>query len=335
MFPDRITFQWHLTDVCNYRCKHCYQANYTNSGEDVPKLLDYLQKIVSFAEQLKLANKNFKAHINFTGGEPFIKSELLDLIQAVNNSRILSFAILSNGFLLKRNELLRLKELNPRFIQLSLEGNRSVNDSIRGKGSYNQVLKAIKTYNKLDIPILISFTANAINYKFFPDVVKVAQKLKVHKIWTDRYLPDGLNDELSLSTEQVKDFFQIIQNSQKRKLSNLFSKTIISSSRALQFLINGGEPYSCSAGFTLLAILPDGDVFPCRRLPIKIGNLSTDNLMDIYQSDILKALRKSDNIDQDCNKCYYIKSCKGGLKCLSFATYGDFNRKDPNCWIKK
>ena len=333
MVPDKIIFQWHLTDECNYRCKHCYQDNYTNSGGNFFQLLNYLQKIVIFVEELKLVNKNFKAHINITGGEPFVKRELLDLIKEIDNSRILTFGILSNGFLLDKAELLRLKGFNPKFIQLSIEGNKSVNDYIRGKGSYNHVLKAIKTYNNLNIPVLISFTANSFNYKSFPDVVKIAQKLKVHKIWTDRYLPVGLNDNLALNTEQVKDFFQIIQNSKKLKLSNLYSKTIISSSRALQFLINGGEPYSCSAGITLLAILPNGDVLPCRRMPIKLGNLNTNSLKDIYQSDILKSIRETDKIDENCKKCYYLSSCKGGLKCLSFANYGDFNKKDPNCWI--
>jgi radical SAM protein with 4Fe4S-binding SPASM domain len=334
MFPDRITFQWHLTDECNYRCKHCYQDSYTNSGGDFSKLMSYLQKIVIFVEQLKLVNKNFKAHINFTGGEPFLKSELLDLIQEVNKSGIFSFGILSNGFLLDKIELQRLKELKPKFIQLSLEGDKSVNDSIRGKESYSQILKAIRTYNDLNIPILISFTANSLNYKSFPDVVKIAQKFKVYKVWTDRYLPARLKDDLALSTEQVKDFFQIIQNVQKRKLFNLFYKTIVSSSRALQFLINGGQPYSCSAGLTLLAILPNGDVLPCRRLPIKVGNLDSDDLIDIYHnSKILKELREGVNNNDDCTKCYYSKSCKGGLKCLSFANYGDYNKKDPNCWI--
>ncbi len=334
MSPDRLTIQWHLTDICNYRCRHCYQEGYSDSGPDFQKLLEYLRKFEEFIVPFKQSNKDFRAHINFTGGEPFLKPELLDLLEVVNKNGFFSFGILSNGLLLSENELLRLKQLKPRFVQLSLEGNEKINDSIRGKGTFREIIHAIKTYKKLGIRVLISFTANSKNFKTFPDVVRIARKLKVYKVWTDRYLPNDKKDELSLSTSQVQEFFQIIGNEQKRKISNFFSKTIISSGRALQFLTNGGLPYTCSAGTTLIAILPNGDILPCRRLPIKIGNLDCDDLTDVYQNNsLLNDLRSEKDSENECSKCYYNKSCNGGLKCLSYISYGDFNRKDPNCWI--
>jgi radical SAM protein with 4Fe4S-binding SPASM domain len=334
MFPNRITFQWHLTDECNYRCKHCYQDNYTSSGVDLIKLKEYYYKLENFVVELINKRQEFKAHINFTGGEPFLKEELLDLLQIVKENGVFSFGILTNGHLLPEDKLLTLNILKPSFIQISLEGNEQVNDSIRGKGSYQEILKAIQTYNKYGIPVMISFTANSENYKLFGEVVRLAQKYKVYKVWTDRYLPKGLNDPLALNTEQVKEFFHIIQLEKKRKISNLFSKTIISSNRALQFLVNGEQPYNCSAGKTLLTILPNGDIFPCRRLPIKIGNLDSDNLYELYRnSNILTDLRSCENLNNYCKECYYSKSCNGGLKCLSYSVSNDFHLKDPNCWI--
>lgn len=334
MFPNTITIQWHLTEICNYRCKHCYQDNYSDSGGDLNSLLGHYKNIEKFVLQIKDVQKNVKAHINFTGGEPFMKSELFDLLKVVNKKGIFSYGILSNGFLLSKEELFQLKALSPKFIQISLEGNESMNDSIRGNGSYKQILKAVKTYNDLKIPVLISFTANSLNYKFFPEVVKVARNLNVYKVWTDRYLPINEEDGLALSTDQVKDFFQIIREVQKPVVFNFFTKTIVSASRALQFLTSGGKPYSCSAGLSLLAILPNGDVLPCRRLPIKVGNLNTDDLMEIYQnSSVLNDLRSCENVNTECISCYYKKSCNGGLRCLSYAKFGDYNRKEPNCWI--
>lgn len=334
IFSNRITFQWHLTDECNYRCTHCYQDNYTSSGADLEKLKYYYNKLENFAIEFKNKNKEFKAHINFTGGEPFLKEDFLDLLQILNNNEVFSFGILSNGYLLPDDKLRRLKFLKPKFIQISLEGDEQINDSIRGKGSYKEILEALKTYKKYKIPVMISFTANSQNYKSFCKVVKVAQKYKVDKVWTDRYLPKGLNDSLSLNTEQVKEFFHIIQFEKKRKISNLFSKTIISSNRALQFLVNGDQPYSCSAGRSLLTILSNGDVLPCRRLPIKIGNLNSDNLNDLFQNSyVLRDLRTHENLNSNCKECYYSKSCNGGLKCLSYAIINDYHIKDPNCWI--
>lgn len=115
---------------------------------------------------------------------------------------------------------------------------------------------------------------------------------------------------------------------------NIFSKTNIAANRALQFLFCGEQPYSCSAGNSILAILSNGDLVPCRRLPIKIGNLVKDNLIDLCNnSEILKNVLNSDNLDTNCFSCYYKTSCNGGLKCLSYAVTGNFNKKDLNCWI--
>jgi len=334
LLPNRFTFQWHLTDQCNYRCIHCYQTDYSHNGFTFNQLLSYYNKIEEFVLHFKSKNNNFVSHINFTGGEPFLKSELLNLLQLVNSRRVFSFGILSNGFLISDEKLQELKKLRPRFIQLSLEGNEKINDSIRGNGTFLQVLNSIKVYKKLKIPILISFTANSKNYESFPDVVKIARKYKVSKVWTDRYLPNSSDDDLCLSTEQTKKFFSIIGATKNRNLFNRFSKTEVSSNRALQFLINGGQPYQCSAGKSLLTIMPNGDVLPCRRLPIKIGNLDSCDLMDVFQNNsLLQSIRNSDNTDKECMNCFYKRTCNGGLKCLSFAKYGDYNRKDPNCWI--
>ena len=263
-----------------------------------------------------------------------MKNGLLDLLDVVRNNRLFSFGILSNGFLLPESDLLRLKALNPRFIQLSLDGSESIHDSIRGKGSFREVIRAIKAYQAFKIPVMLSFTANAQNYHSFSEVVRIARKYKVHKLWTDRYLPTGRNDDLALSSVQVKEFFEHILKEQNNKFASRFSKTIISSSRSLQFLVTGGQPYHCSAGSTLLAIMPNGDVFPCRRLPIKIGNLRADSLIEIYQNNaVLKELRHNEKLDEKCKHCFYAKTCAGGLKCLSFADSGDYNKKDPHCWL--
>ena len=333
MIPGSITIQWHITERCNYRCKHCYQDSYQDPGLDWQGLLAAYSKIEDFVAQFETSHKRIKAHINFTGGEPFIKQEFLDLLEVVSRNRVFSFGILSNGSLLPQSGLSRLKSFHPAFIQISLDGDEPIHDSIRGKGSYQEVIKAIKAYNQLKIPVLLSFTANAKNWRSFSEVAGIARKYKVYKLWTDRYLPAGSDDDLCLDVAQTKLFFELLLREQKSRFP-FFSKTIISSSRSLQFLVTGGRPYRCSAGSTLLAILSNGDVLPCRRLPITIGNIKTDNLMDIYQENsILRDLRQSSNLDHACKKCYYSSSCNGGLKCLSFANYGDYNKKDPHCWI--
>ena len=332
--PHRITFQWHLTDRCNYRCAHCYQHEYQYNGVDFQELVFFLDQMEQFVQAAAMEHKNVKAHINFTGGEPFLRTDFLQLLKNTEDRHLFTFGILTNGLLLPSNQLSELKKLKPRFIQISLDGNQKVNDGIRGDGAYKQAVKAIKTYTKLDIPVMISFTANALNYKNFPDVVRIARRCHAFKVWTDRYLPCSFDDPLVLTTEQTKEYFELIVKEQEKERFHFLSNTKISSNRALQFLIAGGSPYKCAAGNNLLAILPNGDLLPCRRLPIKIGNLRVDNLVDLYRGNIvLRKLKDSNCLDVQCTGCYYKLACNGGLKCLSFSQTGDMFKKDPNCWI--
>lgn len=313
---------------------HCYQSSYDNEGVEFSTLNLFLNKLSEFVEVSSKSIGKVKAHINFTGGEPFLKKDFLKLIKTTSDKKIFSFGILSNGFLPSGAEIEELKSYHPKFVQISLEGNMALNDQIRGEGSFEQVVTAIKAYNRLKIPVMLSFTANSLNYKHFPDVVNIARKYNVYKVWTDRYLPMSKNDFLMLSQEQSKEYFDILQKEKQKSKYHFFSKTNVSLERALQFLTCGGIPYKCSAGETLLSILPNGDILPCRRLPVKVGNLVEDNLTEIYSnSEFLISLRDNSILNNSCRECFYSESCRGGLKCLSFVLSGDVNTKDIDCRI--
>ncbi|MFZ4398667.1 MAG: radical SAM protein [Bacteroidales bacterium] len=329
-----MTIQWHINENCNLRCKHCYQDAYQNEGFSLNDLILILDKIQLFIENRKeISSSVKKAHINFTGGEPFLKKEIIELLTEVNNRKIFSFGILSNGFLLNETELKSLKELQPKFIQISLDGNRSLNDSIRGNGSFEAIVLALKTYHKLKIPCMISFTVNSTNYKTFPEVVSIARKYKTFKVWTDRYIPENIKDPLILQTNQFKEFMEIVLHEQSKTKYHFLSKTKITSNRALQFLVSGGQPYKCSAADQLLAIMANGDVMPCRRLPFKMGNILNQELSEIYNHPIKEKIHCLNSVIKDCELCYYKKMCNGGLRCLTYAISGDLDNKDPDCWI--
>ncbi len=328
--PNRFVFQWHITDVCNMRCTHCYQTDYNFIGLEFTDLLKIFNQMQSFLIEKRIK----KAHINFTGGEPFLRNDFLKLLKIVKSSGTFTFGILSNGYLPPKPILDELKNLNPSFIQISLEGNKKINDSIRGDGSFEKILEALKVYKTLGIKTILSFTANSSNYMVFQDVVKIARKHGVSKVWTDRYLPIGKSDELQLTTEQFRVLGELILRIKSKEGYHVLSHTQVVANRALQFLFVGGHPYKCSAGINLLAIAANGDLLPCRRLPIVVGNLLVQNLTGLFDnSSLLNNLRKNEVSDDKCKSCHYKLACGGGLKYLSYALSGDFNVRDINCWI--
>ncbi len=333
MKQETFTVQWHLTDSCNYRCKHCYQSSYTDNTITTEKATQYLVEFQKLIAELSIRKESkYRLHINFTGGEPMLIKHLPEILEEVRKIGNISFGILSNGYLPSDSILLKIKQLKPAFVQLSLEGSKQMNDSIRGKNATEELSNAVKTYHKLAIKVMISFTANSLNYMQLPDAVRIARHLKVFKIWTDRYLPISPKDELTLNPKQADEYFRLIRKLQKSNWLYPFSKTKISSERALQFLYSGGEPYKCKAGKSLLTVMPDGTVYPCRRLPIEIGNLNHESLIQIYDNqNSISDLHNTDSLSSECKSCFYKTTCAGGLRCLSYFKTGTYLSKDPDC----
>ena len=328
MVKETFTLQWHLSENCNLKCLHCYQENHK------PICLNYkkLEKIYNdYKELLKVLDK--RGHINITGGEPLCNPYLFKILDLIKkDSNLISFSILTNGTLINEEIAKKIKSYNPSYVQVSLEGGKRTNDYIRGKGTYKKIGNAIKLLNKEGIYTSISFTANHLNYKEFKKVVKYGEKLKVNSIWSDRFIPLGSSKdkELTLSLDETKEYLKIL-GEERRKLKFKNSKTNVSMVRALQFKETNDIPYSCSCASSLLTVMENGDLVPCRRMPIVVGNLFKDSMINLYKnSEILKDLRK-EYIPEDCKNCEHSNSCKGGLKCLTYALTNNYKLKDVGC----
>ena len=91
--------------------------------------------------------------------------------------------------------------------------------------------------------------------------------------------------------------------------------------------------YECSAGKNLLVISENGDLLPCRRLPLILGNLLHTNIDYEHRNNKkLQELRSLDTPDS-CKDCIHKYKCNGGAKCLTYALTGKLSKKDVNCWL--
>jgi len=322
--------QWHLSEACNLKCKHCYQENHTPVMLEYDKLLDILNQYRNLLKKLKV-----KGHINLTGGEPLCSPYLFKLLEEFKkDSDLYSFSILTNGTLITDDIAKKIASYNPEYVQVSLEGSKKKNDYVRGKGVYKKVGEAIKLLNKYHIFTSVSFTATKINYREFPKVVKYAEKLGVNNVWTDRFIPLGTSydKEFTLNKEETQEYLDIISKENIR-LRRKKSKTHVSMYRALQFTRTQNIAYHCTAGKELLTVMENGDLVPCRRMPIYIGNLLKEDMYELYKNNkILKDLQNP-VVPEGCKHCDDAKHCMGGLKCLTYALTGSYKLKDPGCNI--
>ena len=325
---NKFILQWHISEACNLRCLHCYQENHKPIVLPYDDLINILNQYRELLKKMKV-----KGHINLTGGEPLCSPHFFKLLyEFKKDSELYSFSILTNGTLITDDIARRIKEYNPEYVQVSLEGSKKTNDFIRGKGVYKKVAKAIKLLKKHNIYVSLSFTATKINYKDFPKVVKFAEKYGVDTVWSDRYIPlNNDNDiDLQMSKEETTEYLKIMAE-ERIRLKLKKSKTNVAMYRALQFQMTNDYPYTCTAGRSLLTVMENGDLVPCRRMPIVIGNVLEKNMLKLFKtSKIIKSLQK-DTTPDECKGCEHTKKCSGGLKCLTYAIYKDLNHKDIGC----
>ncbi len=338
--PSRLTLQWHLTDRCNLRCRHCYQEDRVTEELDLPHLRRILDQYVELLRNWREASSNrpIPGRIHVTGGEPFLRGDFWEFLSLLAEQRqVFRFAILTNGTLVDSAAAKRLRRLGPAYVQVSLDGLRETHDAIRGNGAFDRAVSGIKRLVRSGVRTLISFAAHAGNYREFPQVARLGRSLGVAKVWTDRVVPWGrgraMQDQL-LTPDQTREYCLLVDSARRHARRSWFTRTEVAAHRALQFLTAGGVPYRCTAGDSLLTVMPDGELYPCRRMPISIGNVLAKPLRELYyDSEVLCNLRDPKRLGDACAGCSYAGACRGGLRCLAYALTGDPMQGDPGCWL--
>ena len=331
---DPFYIQWHITNLCNLRCKHCYQDDFSKKND-----LDWSElKKVSHNLLNTMREWDQTACIHLTGGEPILKPELFPLLNDLDQQSVVEeLGIITNGLLIDREMMRRLSGFSKlKKIKISLDGGDSeTNDSIRPKGTFDKVMRNLSLIKKEKrFEIILMFTVMKKNFKSLPSLFQLCQDEGFDGLIIERFIPLGRGreslDEV-LSKEEWKEMIGMLLDF----ISIKGEDHSFLPYQAFQVSFDKEEPEllgaPCVIGVDGLCIMPDGSVFPCRRFPISIGNLLGTSLKKIWEeSDLLEKLRRKENLKGKCGKCE-IKECRG-CRSLSLALTGDYLAEDPHCW---
>jgi len=329
---DEFYFQWHITERCNKHCRHCYQNGHPMA--DLP--LADLELVLRRMDEA-LVKWDRQGSLSFTGGEPFVRrSELFALMDRVDQMHSFAFYdILTNGSLISDDVVHALKNQGKlRRVQVSLEGSKpAINDTIRGDGSYEETLDAIRKMKKHGLTVSVMTTVSRINYQDIPALIEVLDNEGVDTFAMERLIPEGRGELLRgqlLSPEELRELYESVyaMSLQKKGIRILTYRPLFT----LVAPDDSNVGALCSVGNNALTIMPDGTVYPCRRLPIPIGNILTDGLFSIwYDSEVLWKIRNPENLKGRCYECEYLANCRG-CRAMAYFCSGDYMAEDPQCW---
>jgi len=330
-------FQWHITDACNLRCKHCYQDNFSAKTE-----LDWYQLKTICDNIIDALNQwHRKALITLTGGEPFLKKELIQLLDYLNASdEIKELSIISNITLLDERTIYVLKKFKKlKRIKFSLEGiSPEINDSVRGRGTFKKIsdnLKLLKTKSNFKVDLMYTLLKNNIC-----DIPKIFSFCKEHNLdgfILERFIPLGQGASFKSEVLSDKDWKNLVGLLMDLcQVSCNLEDILEFKAFWIKFHTKNRKPLllgaPCTVGIDGLCIMPNADIFPCRRFNLSIGNLLKEDLTDIWHnSDVLFAVRKKYNLKGKCNSCK-IEDCRG-CRAMAYAMTGDYLEEDKQCWL--
>ncbi len=336
-----FSFQWHITDACDQRCKHCYIFSGGNCKQlasmSWEQIEDTFYNCLDFCEVYKRL-----PYFYITGGDPILHPDFWRLL-ALMKERGIPFTILGNPFHLNDEVCRQLKECGCQKYQLSLDGMRETHDWFRKPGSFEITLEKIGCINRAGIRSVIMSTVSGRNIKEVPDMIDTVVRAGANVFAFARYCPSGEEAGIGISPGEYRALLDACHQKYEKyeaegcetyfnrkdhlwRLYEYEEGIFKIPEDAEDGMIYGG----CNCGNCHITILPAGDIYACRRVQeSKVGNVFEDRLADVWVCE-MERYRDYGKF-QTCAKCELMAYCRG-CPAVARGTNGSFYAADPQCW---
>jgi selenobiotic family peptide radical SAM maturase len=320
-----FTLQWHITQACDLNCRHCYDRS-DRREMTLKQAIGVLDDLYDFCGEHHVFGQ-----VSFSGGNPMLYPHFDQLYRQAADRGFMT-AVLGNPMPRSRIEKM-LSIQNPEFYQVSLEGLKDHNDYIRGPGHFDRTMDFLELLGELKIYRMVMLTLTRDN---MDQVVELARRLKgLTELFTfNRLAAVGRGAELSgVPTEKFPDFLAMYMEAAKTNpimglKDNFFN--LLKRQRGDCSFDGGCAGHGCGAAFNFVALLPDGEVHACRKLPSLIGNIYQNRLNDIYHGPLARQYRAGSAACKDCP----IRPVCGACLAVGYGFGRDiFKEPDPYCFI--
>lgn len=289
--------------VCN--CKHCFNW----------KRKERRKKELSLGEIKKIsANIDSFYFLLLTGGEPFLRDDLSEIIKVFyNNNKIRTLATPTSGF--NSNKIYQTcckildecKDLKYT-LNISIDGVGELHDKIRGhKGLFKEAVKTFNLakrlkdkYKNFDVGVIT--TVSKYNQEHLEEVyeyIKDSLKTDIWSVFLTRGLPRDPAAKV-VDIDKYKKIYEQINNEKRLKgYTNFLLSGFNNAKNKMRYKLiidyaKGDAKTECYAGLLNGVIYEDGKVYACELKDYLLGDLRRNNydFKDIWNSQKAKEIRK-------------------------------------------
>lgn len=281
---------WELTYRCNARCTICNYWKSPGRPADemtLPQIRDGIERAYGYGTRL----------INFTGGEPTLRSDLEDIVAAAS-ARGMWTSMVTNGSRLTRERIRALKAAGLDNLLISFDSlSPHVHDEHRGiPGLHARVLRSL---DWLGEDFLTGHRSGGLmcvitrqNVSVLEEIVRLADSRGVYVLFQPYHANKTGNADLGASLDEAR----------VRRIAALKDRytNILNSRRYLAELARfygGGRSTRCHAGFKYFSVDPRGYMHPCVDMPAA-GHILHDDIA------VVRSAQAQAMVDR-CRGCWY------------------------------
>ncbi|HSQ26797.1 MAG TPA: TIGR04053 family radical SAM/SPASM domain-containing protein [Anaerolineales bacterium] len=344
-----FTIAWEITRSCAYACVHC-RANAQHHRD--PRELDTQESFRLIDQLAEFGNPI----LIFTGGDPMMRPDLFELIEFAAQKG-LRCSLTPTATALPTLERLKLAaNAGIRRIALSLDApTKTVHDDFRKvEGSWARTMKILHNAQQAGISAQVNTTVSRFNLALLPEMVPFIEEVGAVQ-WSVFFLvPTGRAQiPWMISPEDHERVFNWLYDLSKsapfdikataapmyRRVAIQRKKTEMGSGTEVTFQ-GAGFQYAdgldrptkgVNDGNGFLFISHIGEIMPSGFLPISLGNVRDDDIVQVYREHpVFHELRDPSKLKGRCGICEFRDVC-GGQRGRAYGVTGDYLETDPAC----
>lgn len=317
---------WELSQACGLQCKHC-------RAEAVPERAPGELSTNLIKEHLTKLGDEMNGVVVFTGGDPFRRPDLEELIATCDEAGLKAGLTPSTTPLLTQDRLKTLKDAGLKMVALSLDGSDAfTQDEFRGEEStFIHTLRGIRATKSLDLPLQINTTICKETYPDLEEIGKIVGEADVFR-WALFFLVrTGQGKKLkSLNPEETLEVFRYL-----KEWSDDHSAQV-KTTNAPHYKVWKIHEHDASFrpgivdGDGIMFISHTGEVYPSGFLPVSCGNIKETDPLTIYRNNELFNQIRNRKLTGRCQSCKYRRAC-GGSRANAYAENSGPLASDPRC----
>ena len=273
--------------------------------------------------------------LGFSGGEPLVRTDLEQLVEAAREMGFYT-NLITSGVGMDAERVARLKQAGLDHIQISFQASDEVlNDRFAGTKAFQHKKEMAREVKAQGYPMVLNFVLYRDNIDRIEEIMDLALALDADQVElanTQYYGWALYNRAVLLPTEE-----QLIR---ARASAEKYQEEYKDQCRFIYVIPDYYEtrPKACMSGWgkIFLNIAPDGSALPCQGAR-QMNHIDFPNVRDVsvediwFGSDAFNVYRGESWMRDPCKTCDHRHEDFGGCRCQAYQLTGDARNADPVC----